>query len=156
MNVHWSQSWNLLMSLTLSSTATCREQGRWHQGGRGGHGHPTFLRSKKRKGRQREKKKELNLSKGCHQGQNIIVLTIPERLEFKIFSYLSTMVTDNTFQCSMSPPPPSLTLPLWNPFRRPCLKNNDLVKRVKSIVKCAIHDFNLCKFAKFFISFLKA
>ena len=70
--------------------------------GRGWHGLPTFLRSKKKKGRQREKERvsKQKLLKGCHQGQNIIVLTILERLEFQNFSYRPTMVADNTFQCS--------------------------------------------------------
>ena len=44
------------------------------------------------------------LSKGCHQGQNIIVLAILERLEFKTFYYRPTMVADNTFQCSTAHP----------------------------------------------------
>ena len=40
----------------------------------------------------------------CHQGQNVItVLIILELLEFKTFSCRTTMVTDNTFQCSMTP-----------------------------------------------------
>ena len=50
-----------------------------------------------------EKKKEF-LLKGCHQGQNVTVLAILERLEFKNFSCWSTMVADNTSQCSMDPP----------------------------------------------------
>ena len=36
--------------------------------------------------------------------QNVTVLTIPERLQFKIFSCRPTMLTGNTFQCSMAPP----------------------------------------------------
>ena len=47
----------------------------------------TFLRSKKKKGGQRQNKKEKvskqKLSKRCHQGQNIIVLAILEGLEFE-------------------------------------------------------------------------
>ena len=42
--------------------------------------------------------------KSCHQGQNFIVLTILERLEFEKFSYRETMVGDNTFQRSMPLP----------------------------------------------------
>ena len=39
----------------------------------------TFLRNKK------ERVSKQKLSKGCHQGQNIIVLAILERLEFENF-----------------------------------------------------------------------
>ena len=77
----------------------------------------TFLRSKKKKGQQREKRKTFKqkLLKGCHQVQNVTVLAIVERLEFKHFSGRPTMVADNTCQCSMAPP-------LWNSFLRPCMK----------------------------------
>ena len=61
---------------------------------------------------KKERVSKHKLSKGCHQGQNIIFLAVLERLEFKNFSYRPTMVADNTFQCSMAPP-------LWNPFCRP-------------------------------------
>ena len=57
----------------------------------------TFLRSKK------ERVSKQNLLKGCPQGQNVIVLTILERLEFETFSCRPTIVADNTFQCSMAP-----------------------------------------------------
>ena len=56
----------------------------------GGHVLPppplTFLHSEKKKERQREKERvsKQKLLKGCHQGQNVIVLTILERLEFSI------------------------------------------------------------------------
>ena len=72
---------------------------------------PTFLRSKKKKGKQREKRKtsKQKLLKACHQGgQNVTVLAILERLGFKNFSGRQTMVADNTCQCSIAPP-------LWNP-----------------------------------------
>ena len=49
--------------------------------------------------RKKERVSKQKLLKGCHQGQNIIILTILERLEFKNFSYRPTMVADNTFQC---------------------------------------------------------
>ena len=62
-------------------------QGRRHQRP-GGPWSPTFLRSKKKKGRQKQ-----------------IVLAILERLEFENLSYRPTLVTDNIFQCSMPPPP---------------------------------------------------
>ena len=47
----------------------------------------TFWRSKKINGKQRQKRRnKAETIKGCHQGQNITVLTILERLEFqKIF-----------------------------------------------------------------------
>ena len=41
--------------------------------------------------------------KGCHQGQNITVLAILEILKFNFFSR-PTMVADDTFKCSMTPP----------------------------------------------------
>ena len=66
----------------------------------------------KRKKRDKGKKERVSKQKplkGCHQSQNIIALAILERLEFENFSCQPTMVTDNTFQCSM-PPPPLLAL----------------------------------------------
>ena len=58
---------------------------------------PTFFRSKKRKQTKKRKNFKVDILKCCHHAQNGIVLTILERLEFKIFSCRSTMVTDNTF-----------------------------------------------------------
>ena len=46
--------------------------------------------------------------------QNITVLAILERPEFKTFPCRPTMVASNAFQCSMAPS-------LWNPFRQPCV-----------------------------------
>ena len=65
-----------------------------------------FCVAKRKKGDKRKKERvsKQKLSKGCHQGQNIIVLTILERLEFENFSYKPTTVADNTFQFSMPPP----------------------------------------------------
>ena len=68
----------------------------------------SFLRAAKRKRGDKGKKERVSMQKllkGCHQGQNIIVLAILERLEFKNFSCRPTMVTKNTFQCSMPSPP---------------------------------------------------
>ena len=67
---------------------------------------PLLCVAKRKKGDKGKKEGVLKqkLSKGCHQGQNIILLAILERLEFEHFSCRSTMVTDNTFQCSMDPP----------------------------------------------------
>ena len=56
--------------------------------------------------------------KGCHQGQNVIILAILERLEFEHFSCRPAMVADNTIQCSMAPHNPSPTT-LSNSFRWP-------------------------------------
>ena len=59
------------------------KQGRRHRGGRGGHDPlPTFLRSKKKKGKQRKKERvsKRKLIKTCQQGKNITVLAILERL----------------------------------------------------------------------------
>ena len=66
---------------------------------------PTFLRSKKKKGKLREKKRfsKQKLLKTCHQGQNVTVLAILECIELKKFSCRPTMVAANTFQCSMAP-----------------------------------------------------
>ena len=46
---------------------------------------------------KRERVSKQKLLKGCHQGQNFIVLTILERLEFETISCRPTMVADNTF-----------------------------------------------------------
>ena len=66
------------------------------QGCRGGHGPPDFCiakRKKETKGKKERVSKQ-KLLKGCHQGQNIIVLTIPERLEFENFCCRPTMVAE--------------------------------------------------------------
>ena len=82
-------------------------------GDRGAMAFPTFLRSKKKKRKTKEERiSKQKLLKGCHQGQNVTVLAILERLELKNFPCRPTIVTDNTFQCSMAPP-------LLNPFHRP-------------------------------------
>ena len=59
-----------------------------------------------KQGRQHRKERvsKQKLLKGCHQGQNIIVLAILECLEFENFSSRPTMMADNTFQCSIAPP----------------------------------------------------
>ena len=66
---------------------------------------PTFCVAKRKKG-DKDKKERVSkqkLLKGCHQGQNITVLAILERLEFKNFLSRPTMVAENTFHCSMAP-----------------------------------------------------
>ena len=67
-------------------------------GGRGGHAPPPplFCVAKRKKGEKGKKERvsKQKLSKGCLQGQNIVVLAILERLEFENFS-------DNTCQCSI-------------------------------------------------------
>ena len=58
---------------------------------------------------KKEKVSKQKLLKGCHQGENIIVLLILERLEFENFSFRATMVADNTSRYSItfhSPHPP--------------------------------------------------
>ena len=62
--------------------------------------------TKRKKGNKGKKERlsKQKLLKGCHQGQNVTVLAILERLEFKNFSSRPTMVADNTCQCSMAPP----------------------------------------------------
>ena len=75
---------------------------------------PHFCAAKRKKGNKGKKERVLKqkLLKGSHQGQNITVLPILKRIEFKNLSCRLTLVADNTFQCSMAPP-------LWNPFRPP-------------------------------------
>ena len=64
-----------------------------------------FCVAKRKKGNKGKKERlsKQKLLKGCHQGQNVTVLAILERLEFKNFSGRPTMVADNTCQCSMAP-----------------------------------------------------
>ena len=63
--------------------------------------HPIFLRSKKKKAEQKKERiSKQKLLKGCHQGQQVTVLAILERLEFKHFFSQPTTVADNTFYCS--------------------------------------------------------
>ena len=86
------------------------EQSHRHRGSRGGHAapaRPIFCVAKRKKGDKGKKERvsKQKLLKGCHQSQNIIALAILERLEFENFSCQPTMVTDNTFQCSMPPLP---------------------------------------------------
>ena len=69
-------------------------------------------RKKRNKGKKRVSKQKL--LKGCHQSQNVIVLAILEHIEFKNVSCRPTMVTDNTFQCSMA-------RLLSNPFPWSCI-----------------------------------
>ena len=66
---------------------------------------PLFYVAKRKKGNKGKKEtvSKQKLIKGCHQGQNITVLSILERLEFNNFSNRPTMVADNTFQCIMAP-----------------------------------------------------
>ena len=71
-------------------------------GGRGRRG-GVAKRKKGDKGKKERVSKQ-KLLKGCHQGQNVIVLAILERLEFERFSCRTTMVADNTFQYSMAHP----------------------------------------------------
>ena len=80
---------------------------------------PLFCVAKRKKGDKSKKESvsKQKLLKDCHQGQNIIILAILERLEFENLSCRPTMVADNIFQCSMAPPTlksiwPALLLPL--------------------------------------------
>ena len=67
---------------------------------------PTFLQSKKKKGKQREKRKSFKaeIIKRLSLRSNVTVLTILECLEFKTFFCRPTMVAENIFQCSVTPP----------------------------------------------------
>ena len=60
-------------------------------------------RKKGNKGKKQTVSKEKQL-KDYHHGQNVGDLAILERQEFKSFPCWPTMVADNTFQCSMTPP----------------------------------------------------
>ena len=87
---------------------------------------PLFSVAKKKretKGKKERLSKQ-KLLKGCHQGQDVTVLAILERLEFKNFSGRPTMVADNTCQFSMAPT-------LSNPFRRPCYKEDKCFNKSK-------------------------
>ena len=67
---------------------------------------PYFFCLAKRKKRNKGKKNvsKQKLLKDCHQFQNVTVLAILVRLEFKDFSCRPTMVANITFQCAMAPP----------------------------------------------------
>ena len=75
------------------------------EGGGGEHTTPFFC-SRKKKGNKvkKEKVSKQKLLKGSHQGKNVTVLAILERLEFKHFPCPTTMVAVDTFQYSMAPP----------------------------------------------------
>ena len=67
----------------------------------------TFFAKQKEKRETKEKKEKVSkqkLLKGCLQGQNVTVLAILKRLEFKYFFCWPTMVAGNIFQCSMALP----------------------------------------------------
>ena len=70
------------------------------------HTHTLFCVAKRKKADKviKERVSKQKLSKGCHQGQNIAILTILERLEFENFSCQPTMVAVNIFQGSMPHP----------------------------------------------------
>ena len=53
---------------------------------------------------QEEKRETKGKNKDCHQGQNVTVLAILERLEFENFSCRATIVTENTFYCFLTLP----------------------------------------------------
>ena len=129
---------------------TIIEAGPITPGGQGGHAPPPllpfYLYRKKKKGDKGKKERfsKQKLLKGCHQGQNIIVLPILECLEFKNFFCQPTRVAGNTFQCSMPPPnpqppppsPPSIPFPypsLWNPFHRPCAVVTEMFIRSRKL-----------------------
>ena len=66
-----------------------------------------FCLAKKKKEKETKEKKKVSkqkLLKDCHQFQNVTVLAILVRLEFKNFSCRPTMVADSTFQCATAPP----------------------------------------------------
>ena len=108
-------------------------QGRGHREGGGRVPRPpTFLSSKNKwETKKNERVSKQILFKGCYQGQNIIVLVVLERLSFKNFSYWSSMVADNTFQCPIAPQP-------WNLFRRPCIRYD--TGRMQTIIELSNYE----------------
>ena len=76
------------------------------------HTHKLFEKREAKKLKRFSKQKP---SKVCHQGQNITVLAILERLELKTCSCRPIVLAGNTFQCSIAPP-------LWNSFCLPALE----------------------------------
>ena len=84
-------------------------------GGLGGYGSTIFCIAKKKGSKEEEIKnfktktiKRLSPISKCHCFNPL------ERLEFKKFYCRPTIVTGNTFKCS-------ITSPLWNPFRQSCV-----------------------------------
>ena len=85
-------------------------------------GNSRGLQQTKKKTRKKEKKERISkqkLLKSCHQGQNVTVLAILERLEFKSFSCWPTMVANSVF------PDPSTFL-CFLMFPRAALSENDI------------------------------
>ena len=73
---------------------------------RGNGGYDTLFcvaKTEKEKKGKKEKVTKQKLLKVCHQGQNVAVLAILERLKFKKCYCQPTMVTNNIFQCSIAP-----------------------------------------------------
>ena len=71
--------------------------------------HPTFLRSKKKKGNKGKKEN--------FKAETIKRLSLKLKRYYFSHSRVSRILADNTFQCSMAPP-------LWNSFlRRSCFKH---------------------------------
>ena len=64
---------------------------------------PIFCVAKEKKKRRKESFNAETI-KRLTSVQNVTVLAILERLEFKNFSCRPTMVTGSAFQCSMAPP----------------------------------------------------
>ena len=67
---------------------------------------PPFCVAKRKKRNKGKKQRVLKqkLLQECHQSQNVTVLVIVERAEFKIFSCRPTMVAENTLEYFMAPP----------------------------------------------------
>ena len=55
-------------------------------GGPEGHGGTTYFAAKRKSKGKKERVSKQKLLKGCHLGQNVTVLAILKRLEFKHFS----------------------------------------------------------------------
>ena len=70
-------------------------QSRQHLGSLGWPRPTPFFAQKKKQGKKERVLKQ-KLLKGCHQGQNVTILAIPEFLEFKSFSCQLKTVADNT------------------------------------------------------------
>ena len=102
-----------------------KNQGRRHRGPCP----PLFCIAKRKKGDKGKKERvsKQKLSKGCHQGQNIIVLAILESLEFENFSWWPRILF--SVPCHPSPPPPACPPTLKS--ISPTLKIGCLLRRNK-------------------------
>ena len=87
--------------IKISPTGPATPRGSWEGGIALPHTLFCVAKIKKENKGEKERVSKQKLLKSCHQGQNITVLAILERLELKNISYPRTMVANNTFQRSI-------------------------------------------------------